>query len=98
MHKQAFIRALAKKNRRPQRYYQETLTEILNGLREKLADGKAVSLLGFGTFYTRKHQGGKGKNFKTGEDITFKEYRQAAFRPGSLLKQTVRRKKGLFSR
>jgi DNA-binding protein HU-beta len=64
--------------------------------KEKLAEGKELQLLGFGTFYTRVHKGGKGLNFKTKQKVEYKALRQAAFRPGALLKQAVRRKKGLF--
>ena len=96
MHKQAFIRSLAKKNRRPQRYYQEALTEILDGLTEQLKAGKEVQFLGFGTFLTRKHKGGTGINFKTKKPVAYKEFRKAAFKPGNVLKHAIRRKKGLF--
>jgi len=96
MYKQELTKYLAKKNRRPQRYYQEALTEILDGIKEKLADGKNVQLKGFGTFNTRLHKGGKGMNFKTKQKMEYKAVRLVTFRVGSLLKQAVRRKKGLF--
>lgn len=96
MTKEALITYLAKKNRRPQSHYREAISEILAGITDKLADGKEVRLLGFGTFYTRQHKGGKGRNFKTKKPLDYKPVRQAAFKPGALLKQAVRRKKGLF--
>ncbi|GHO85234.1 transcriptional regulator [Dictyobacter formicarum] len=96
MNKRDFIKHLAKTYRRSQRHYDTAITEIFEGLQEKLAAGKEVSFLGFGTFYTRQHKGGKGLNFKTKQPVEYKALRQAAFRPGSLLKQAVRRKKGLF--
>lgn len=99
MHKTDFIAYLAKENRRSQRHYEEAITEILYGLKEKLADGKEVRFLGFGTFYTRMHKGGTARNFKTKEPKPYKPVRLAAFRAGSILKKAVRnRKKGLFSR
>jgi hypothetical protein len=49
--------------------------------------------MGFGTFYTRIHKGRKARNFKTGELIKYKDVRQAAFKPGVLLKKAVRAKK-----
>jgi DNA-binding protein HU-beta len=96
MYKEEFISYLAKKNRRPKSHYREAISEILTGIKEKLAEGKELQLLGFGTFYTRVHKGGKGLNFKTKQKVEYKALRQAAFRPGALLKQAVRRKKGLF--
>ena len=101
MHKEELITFLVKRNQRApggrtKRYYREALGEILEGIQHQLAQGKEVSFLGFGTFYTRIRKGGKGRNFKTGEPVKYKDVRLAAFRPGALLKQAVRRKKGLF--
>jgi DNA-binding protein HU-beta len=96
MNKEAFIKHLAQKNRRSQNHYRAALSEILDGLKEKLADGKEIQLLGFGRFYTRTHKGGKGRNFKTGEVKEYKPMRVVEFHPGDLLKKAVRKKKGLF--
>jgi DNA-binding protein HU-beta len=98
MHKGALINHLAKTNRRPKRHYEEAFSEIFTAISEQLAKGKPVQIIGFGTFYTRNHKGGTAKHFKTGKPVMYGEFRQAAFRPGKLLKQTVRKKKGLFSR
>jgi len=43
-------------------------------------------------------KGGRGHNFKTNKPVDYKAVRQAAFRVGNILKQAVRRKKGLLSR
>ena len=69
------------------------LDELLDGIRNELAQGRKVQFLGFGTFYTRIHKGGKGLNFKTKKPVEYKAVRIPAFRPGSLLKKAVRRKK-----
>ncbi len=98
MHKETFIKHLAKKNRRPQEHYRTALNEILAGIQEQLAQGKQITFTGFGSFYTRTHRGGKGFNFKTNKSVEYKAVRLAAFKVGALLKQAVRRKKGLFSR
>ena len=93
MHTTELIASLTKKNRRPQRLYTDALREILAGIQQALSDGKEVVLTGFGTFYTRTHKGGRGINFKTRKAVEYKPLRQAAFRPGRLLKLAVRRKK-----
>src|SRR4051812_8202502 len=98
MHKEELIRYLAKKHRRSQQYYREALSEILDGIQEQLAKGKSIHFMGFGSFYTRMKKGGKAHNFKTNKPMEYKAVRQVAFRVGNLLKQAVRRKKGLFSR
>ncbi len=98
MNKEELIKHLAKKHRRSQQHYRTAITEIFESITEKLADGKEIQLIGFGTFYTRQHKGGKGTNFKTKQQIEYKPVRQAAFRPGNQLKRAVRKKKGLFIR
>ncbi len=96
MNKGSLIKRVAQQNRKPQvtqRLYNKVLTDLLAGIRQELAAGRKVSFIGFGTFYTRLHKGGKGRNFKTGKQIEYKAVRLVAFRPGSLLKHAVRKKK-----
>src|SRR5438874_1330167 len=76
-----------------QKVYATVLKELLTSIQQELAAGRSVSFLGFGTFSTRMHRGGRGRNFKTGKPIEYKAVRIPVFRPGSLLKQAVRKKK-----
>ena len=96
MHKGTFIKRVTQKNQKPQvtqQLYNKVLTDLLTTIRQELAAGRKVSFLGFGTFYTRIHKGGRGRNFKTNKPMEYKAVRIPAFRPGSLLKQAVRKKK-----
>src|SRR6266567_5944975 len=96
MHKGTFIKRVTQKNQKPQitqHLYNKVLTDLLTSIRQELAAGRKVSFMGFGTFYTRIHKGGKGRNFRTNKPIEYKAVRIPAFRPGSLLKQAVRKKK-----
>ena len=92
-HKQTFIRYLAKKNRRPQHFYQTAFTEILDGIQDQLKEGKRLQFPGFGTFYTRIKKPSKGFNVKTKEKIDIPEMPLAAFKVGNVLKRAVKRKK-----
>ena len=96
MFKGIFIKQVARKNKKPQltqQLYNKVLNDLLTGIRQELAAGREVSFLGFGTFYTRIHKGGTGRNFKTGKPVQYKAVRIPAFHPGSPLKQAVRKKK-----
>ena len=96
MNKTSFVKRVAEKNRKQQltkRVYNEVLKELLTGIQSELAAGRKVQLLGFGTFYTRVHKAGRGRNFKTNKPMEYKATRLPAFRAGSLLKKAVRRKK-----
>jgi nucleoid DNA-binding protein len=62
MHKEELITFLVKRNQRApcgrtKRFYREALDDILDGIQHQLSQGKEVSFLGFGTFYTRVHKG-----------------------------------------
>jgi DNA-binding protein HU-beta len=95
MNKTSFIKRVTQKNQKPipQRVYNQVLKELLTSIQQELAAGRTVQFLGFGTFYTRIHRGGKGLNFKTKKVVEYKATRIPAFRPGSLLKKAVRKKK-----
>ena len=93
MHKEELIKYLSRKHRRSQRHYQEAINEIFAGIQHSLAEGKELTIMGFGTFYTRMHKPGKGINFKTKKQVEYKAQRRAGFRPGTLLKQAVRKEK-----
>ena len=96
MQKNTFLKRVVQKHQKPQltqKMYSQVLKELLTSIQQELAAGRSVQFLGFGTFYTRTHRGGRGRNFKTGKPIEYKAVRIPAFRPGSLLKQAVRKKK-----
>ncbi len=98
MNKGSLIKKVTQQNRKPirqltQRDYNKVLNDLLAGIRAELAAGRKVSFLGFGTFYTRIRKASKARHFKTKKVIDVPAIRIAAFRPGSLLKQAVRKKK-----
>jgi DNA-binding protein HU-beta len=90
MHKQELIRHLAKKHRRAQTHYQEAINEIFTGVKEQLAQGKRITLIGFGTFYTRLRKPSTAIHFKTRQKVEVPAIRLAQFRPGDVLKRAVR--------
>jgi DNA-binding protein HU-beta len=55
----------------------------------ELKKGGQVRIAGFGQFELRRRAGRKGRNPRTGKDITIGPSTVAAFRPGSVLKQLV---------
>ena len=56
---------------------------------EALKKGDKVTLVGFGTYETRKRAARTGKNPKTGEAIKIKAAKEPAFKPGKALKDAV---------
>ena len=59
----------------------------------ELKKGGNVQITGFGNFETRKRGARKGRNPRTGKEITIKASTAAVFRAGKGLKDAVNRKK-----
>jgi len=57
-----------------------------------LKKGSAVQITGFGNFLTRKRGARKGRNPRTGKEITIKASTAAVFRAGKGLKDAVNKK------
>ena len=93
IYKEEFITYLAKRHHKPKRHYSQALADILEGIKDHLAEDKSVCFLRFGTFYTRMHKGGTNFSFRTKQKTVYAPFKQAAFKAGSLLKQAVAGKK-----
>ena len=92
MYNSTFVKYLSKKNRRPQQFYRDALSEIFAGIQEHLKEGKTIQFKGFGMFYTKTRKPSKIVHIKTKKTIDVPALRLAAFRVGSLLRQAVRGK------
>ena len=54
-----------------------------------LSNGESLTLVGFGTFETRKRNARSGRNPQTGEELHIPAATVAAFKPGKALKDAV---------
>lgn len=63
-----------------------TLDTIVNAV----ADGKKVTLIGFGNFEARKRSARKGRNPQTGTELTIPASTVPAFKPGKAFKDAVK--------
>ncbi len=59
----------------------------------ELKKGNKVQITGFGNFETRKRGARKGRNPRTGKEITIKASTSPVFRAGKGLKDTVNKRK-----
>jgi len=62
---------------------------VLNEMKQALEHGEDVKLSGFGHFMIREKHARRGRNPKTGEDITIEPRRVVTFRPSQLLKEKL---------
>jgi DNA-binding protein HU-beta len=65
------------------------LDACLETIEHVLKRGDEVRLVGFGNFYVSKRAASKGRNPRTGEEISIKATRQPKFRAGKQLKDEV---------
>ncbi len=62
---------------------------VLDVVRSTLERGEDVKISGFGHFHVRDKRARKGRNPKTGEELTIEPRRVVTFRASQLLKQHV---------
>jgi nucleoid DNA-binding protein len=89
MNKTDLIYSIAKKCDIPKKHSRKVVDIIIDSISTSLADGDQVQVLGFGSFETRVRAERKGRNPKTGEEITIPATKYAVFHPCKELKNAV---------
>lgn len=67
----------------------ETIDAMISAIEGALSKGDKVTLVGFGIFETSSRQARKGRNPKTGVEISIPAKRVARFRAGANLSKQV---------
>jgi DNA-binding protein HU-beta len=68
------------------------LDSALETIGKTLSQGDSVTLVGFGTFTVSKRAARKGRNPKTGAEISIAAAKVPRFKPGKGLKDTINKK------
>lgn len=68
----------------------KALDSTLNSIKAALKKGQKVTLVGFGTFSTKKRKARKGRNPRTGQIINIPAAKVPKFTSGKALKDAVR--------
>ena len=89
MNKSELIDSLSKETGLTKTKSGEVLNAIVSKITESLKNGEKVSLLGFGTWTTSIRAERKGRNPKTGEEITIAGKTVAKFKAGNELTKNV---------
>ena len=90
LYKEALVDRIARATTNDKQVVSDTLTALTASIRQALARGQQVTLIGFGTFYTRSHPAGTVHAVRTGAVMRYPVTRRPAFRAGDLLKRAVR--------
>ena len=93
MNKSELIEAVAAKAEMTKAAAGRAVEAVLDSIAETVAKGDTVSVIGFGTFESRKRAARTGKNPKTGASIKIPATTVPKFSAGSGFKQAVAGKK-----
>lgn len=89
MNKSELIDAIAKKTEMTKAASQCALEAVIECITKALKKGDEVRLVGFGTFSVAKRAATTGRNPRTREEIKIPASKQAKFKAGKELKDTV---------
>lgn len=67
----------------------KTVNALLDVIKDQLAQGEKVALVGFGTFEVRERAARKGRNPQTGAEIEIAAAKAPAFKAGKDFKEAI---------
>lgn len=92
MNKEELVQEVAKKTKNSQKAVATVLSSVLETIEKSVSKGKKVTLVGFGTFESRKRAARTGRNPQTGKQIQISAKTVPVFTPGKKFKELVSKK------
>ena len=89
MNKSELIQAVAESADIPKATAAKAVDAFVENVKDSLAKGDSVTLIGFGTFMVRERAARVGRNPRTGERLDIKAANVPVFKPGKALKDSV---------
>jgi len=90
MNKTELVAAVAEKTALSKKDSEKALNAVIDAIKETLAAGNKVQLVGFGTFEVRERGERKGRNPQTKEEITIAASKTPVFKAGNPFKDAVK--------
>lgn len=90
MNKTELVAAVAAKAELSKKDAEAAVNAVFDSVKDALAEGDKVSLIGFGTFLVKTRAARTGLNPRTKETIEIPESKVPAFKAGSALKDAVK--------
>ena len=90
MNKTELVAAVAAKAELSKKDAEAAVNAVFDSVKDALAEGDKVSLIGFGTFSVKTRAARTGLNPRTKETIEIPESKVHAFKAGSALKDAVK--------
>ena len=92
MNKEELVQEITKKAKVTQKDAAEVLNSLVATVQKTVAKGEKVTLVGFGTFESRKRAARTGRNPQTGKEIKIAAKTVPAFSAGKKFKEMVNKK------
>lgn len=89
MNKEELVQEVSKKTKSTQKQAAEIITITVDVISKTVAKGKNVTLVGFGTFTSRKRAARTGRNPQTGKEIKIPAKVVPVFSPGKNFREMV---------
>ena len=89
MNKEELVKEIAKKASVSQKAASDILSATLEVIEKTVSKGKKVTLVGFGTFESRKRAARNGRNPQTGKEISIPAKTVPVFSAGKRFKTVV---------
>lgn len=89
MNKEELVKEVSKKAKVSQKATADVVAAVLETIQKALSKGNRVTLVGFGTFETRKRAARTGRNPHTGESLKIDAKTVPAFVAGKKFKELV---------
>ena len=90
MNKEELVQEISKKAKVTQKEAGEVLSALVSTVQKTVSKGEKVTLVGFGTFESRKRAARTGRNPQTGKEIKIAAKTVPAFSAGKKFKELVK--------
>ena len=90
MNKEELVKEVSSQAKLSQKQTTEVIAALLDTVQKTVAKGKKVTLVGFGTFESRKRAARVGRNPQTGKEIKIAAKTVPAFSAGKKFKELVK--------
>ncbi len=89
MNKQEFVNAIASESGLSKTDTEKAINATTEAIKNALAKGESVQLIGFGTFSISERAARTGRNPQTGKEIQIAAKKVAKFKPGKALDESI---------
>ena len=90
MNKEELVKEVSKKAKVSQKVAYDVLTTVIDSIQKTVKKGQKVTLVGFGTFESRKRAARTGRNPQTGAELKIAAKTVPAFSAGKKFKELVK--------